>query len=113
MAGSDAACRGVKGMHYTRRRAAGTVDSTRERGRYSDRRRVSQRLNRETLSTAQMHPQRPIRNHNTAVSLLAGIEAAAHDDILWLNGDVVFDEKVLSSIERHSGHNLVGSTRIK
>jgi choline kinase len=44
---------------------------------------------------------------NTADSLLIGIEAAAHDDILWLNGDVVFDAKVLSLIERYSGHNLV------
>jgi len=44
---------------------------------------------------------------NTAVSLLLGIEAAAPDDILWLNGDVVFDDKVLSFVERHSGRNLV------
>ena len=44
---------------------------------------------------------------NTAVSLLIGIEAAADEDILWLNGDVVFDEKVLSFVERRSGRNLV------
>jgi len=32
---------------------------------------------------------------NTARSLLCGIEHIENDDVLWLNGDVVFDESVI------------------
>jgi choline kinase len=44
---------------------------------------------------------------NTAASLLLALEKTNEDDILWLNGDVVFDEAILRLIQKNPGHNLV------
>jgi choline kinase len=44
---------------------------------------------------------------NTAASLLLALEKTNQDDILWLNGDVVFDEDILRLIQKNLGHNLV------
>ncbi len=44
---------------------------------------------------------------NTAASLLLALEKTNQDDILWLNGDVVFDEDILRLIQKNPGHNLV------
>jgi L-glutamine-phosphate cytidylyltransferase len=44
---------------------------------------------------------------NTAASLLLALEKTNEDDILWLNGDVVFDEDILRLIQKNPGHNLV------
>lgn len=42
---------------------------------------------------------------NTSKSLLRGIEHI-DDDVLWINGDVIFDEKVIERVVREEG-NLV------
>ena len=44
---------------------------------------------------------------NTAASLLLALEKTNEDDILWLNGDVVFDGDILRLIQKNPGHNLV------
>ena len=46
---------------------------------------------------------------NTAKSLLIGLESleSEGDDVLWLNGDVVFDPEIMSLIEKNKGENLV------
>ncbi len=44
---------------------------------------------------------------NTAASLLLALGKTNEDDILWLNGDVVFDEDILRLIQKNPGHNLV------
>jgi choline kinase len=44
---------------------------------------------------------------NTAASLRVGLDAINEDDVLWLNGDVVFSGEVLSDLERRPAHNLV------
>lgn len=35
---------------------------------------------------------------NTAKSLLKGLEDISNDDVIWLNGDVIFEERVLDEI---------------
>jgi choline kinase len=44
---------------------------------------------------------------NTATSLLLALEKTNEDDILWLNGDVVFDGNILRLIQKNSDHNLI------
>jgi len=44
---------------------------------------------------------------NTATSLLLALEKTNEDDILWLNGDVVFDGDILRLIQKNSDHNLI------
>jgi choline kinase len=44
---------------------------------------------------------------NTAASLLLALEKSNEDDILWLNGDVVFDGDILRLIQKNSDHNLI------
>ena len=44
---------------------------------------------------------------NTAASLLLALEKTNEDDILWLNGDVVFDGNILRLIQKNSDHNLI------
>jgi len=44
---------------------------------------------------------------NTAVSLLLALEKAYEEDILWLNGDVVFDGGILRLLEQNRHRNLV------
>ena len=44
---------------------------------------------------------------NTAASLLLALEKTNGDDILWLNGDVVFDGDILRLIQNNPGHNLI------
>lgn len=44
---------------------------------------------------------------NTATSLLLALEKTNEDDILWLNGDVVFDGGILRLIQKNSDHNLI------
>jgi choline kinase len=44
---------------------------------------------------------------NTAASLLIGLQETGREDVLWLNGDIVFDAEVLSLLERYIAHNLV------
>jgi len=48
---------------------------------------------------------------NTAKSLLHGIKNIS-DDIIWLNGDVVFDEKIIGKIVNSNG-NVVGGNSAK
>lgn len=44
---------------------------------------------------------------NTAASLLLALETTNEDDILWLNGDVVFDGDILRLIQKNPDHNLI------
>jgi choline kinase len=44
---------------------------------------------------------------NTAASLLLALEKTNEDDILWLNGDVVFDRDILRLIQQNPDHNLI------
>ena len=44
---------------------------------------------------------------NTAASLLLALEKTNEDDILWLNGDVVFDRDILRLIRQNPDHNLI------
>jgi choline kinase len=44
---------------------------------------------------------------NTAASLLLALEKTNEDDILWLNGDVVFDRDILRLIQQNPDHNLM------
>jgi choline kinase len=44
---------------------------------------------------------------NTAASLLLALEKTNEDDILWLNGDVVFDSDILRLVQQNPVHNLI------
>jgi choline kinase len=45
---------------------------------------------------------------NTAASLLLALEKTIEDDILWLNGDVVFDGNILRRLtQKNPDHNLI------
>jgi len=44
---------------------------------------------------------------NTATSLLLALEKAGEEDILWLNGDVVFDRGILRLLKQNPHRNLV------
>ncbi len=44
---------------------------------------------------------------NTATSLLIGLQEIRNDDVLWLNGDLVFDPEVLTPLAGTVRHNLV------
>ena len=44
---------------------------------------------------------------NTAASLLLALEKTNEDDILWLNGDVVFDGDILRLIQNNPDNNLI------
>ena len=46
---------------------------------------------------------------NTAKSLLAGVEDL-NDDVLWLNGDVIFDEQVISDVIKVNGNVIAVNT---
>src|SRR5665647_1271580 len=48
---------------------------------------------------------------NTAASLLLALEKTNDDDILWLNGDVVFDRDILRLIQQNHDHNLIFGKR--
>lgn len=41
---------------------------------------------------------------NTSKSLLLALKTIKNDDILWLNGDVVFDSQVIHKISKESGN---------
>ena len=47
---------------------------------------------------------------NTAASLLLALEKTNEDDILWLNGDVVFDGDILRLIQNNPNNNSISST---
>ena len=47
---------------------------------------------------------------NTAKSLLLALRKIKNDDVLWLNGDVVFDENVLSQIIDFKGSCMAVNT---
>jgi choline kinase len=47
---------------------------------------------------------------NTATSLLIGLQEIRNEDVLWLNGDLVFDPKVLTPLADTVRHNLVWVT---
>lgn len=44
---------------------------------------------------------------NTAASLRVGLHSIDDDDVLWLNGDVVFSDDILSDLRHHHAHNFV------
>ena len=43
----------------------------------------------------------------TAKSLLKGLEGIENDDVLWINGDVVFDSDILDLIVKNRDHNIL------
>jgi L-glutamine-phosphate cytidylyltransferase len=43
----------------------------------------------------------------TAKSLLKGAKLAINNDLLWINGDVVFDPDILNMIVKNKDHNVV------
>ena len=49
-------------------------------------------------------------NTNTSKSLLCALNKIYDEDVLWLNGDVVFDEKVLESIIDFNGSCMAVNT---
>ena len=50
-------------------------------------------------------------NTNTSKSLLCALNKIYDEDVLWLNGDVVFDEKVLEPIIDFNGSCMAVNTR--
>ena len=47
------------------------------------------------------------KNNCTAKSLLKGIEAIENDDVLWMNGDIVFDRDIINLIIENKDQNIV------
>ena len=50
---------------------------------------------------------REYRETNTSKSLLLALKKIKNDDILWLNGDIVFEGEILCSIQEKTRENLV------
>lgn len=50
---------------------------------------------------------REYRETNTSKSLLLALKKIKNDDILWLNGDIVFEGEILCSIQEKARENLV------
>lgn len=48
---------------------------------------------------------------NTAASLLVGLQEVTRGDVMWLNGDVVFDATILDSLRNGARSNLVWVNR--
>lgn len=44
---------------------------------------------------------------NTSKSLLLALESIENEDVIFMNGDVVFDPEILSAILKNKTHNLV------
>lgn len=47
------------------------------------------------------------KNNCTAKSLLKGIEAIENDDVLWMNGDIVFDRDIINLLIKNKDQNIV------
>lgn len=47
---------------------------------------------------------------NTAKSLLCALEHVHGEDVLWLNGDVVFDGRIIATLVRHRGSCMAVNT---
>ena len=47
------------------------------------------------------------KNTCTAKSLLKGLETVENNDVLWINGDVVFDMNIINSILENKDQNIV------
>lgn len=47
------------------------------------------------------------KNTNTAKSLLMALKSIQDDDIMWMNGDVVFEADILSLILKYKNYNLI------
>lgn len=50
------------------------------------------------------------KNTNTAKSLLLGMENLNSEDIIWLNGDVFFDKKIIQIIMKFNGSGMAVNT---
>ena len=47
------------------------------------------------------------KNTGTAKSLLKGLKSINNEDVIWINGDVVFESNILSLIKKNIENNLV------
>lgn len=47
------------------------------------------------------------KNTNTSKSLLIALEKFQDEDVLWINGDVIFEPEILLMIQKYSNNNLV------
>jgi L-glutamine-phosphate cytidylyltransferase len=47
------------------------------------------------------------KNTGTAKSLLIGLKEIDRDDVLWINGDVVFEDSMVQLLRKHLNHNFI------
>ena len=47
------------------------------------------------------------KNTGPGKSLLTGFKGIEPDDVLWINGDVVFDDDTIKELKEHLDHNLI------